>query len=126
MIHYSGRVKIASDCLRFVESLQYLLDDKLTFVYNYLALDRITLAGKESLPKGKAILVVDFASDGKPGEFGKGGMLSTNGHPVAEGRLDKTIPIAALDHPPNGKKIDTENPRCLAPCSLSRSWVWRP
>ena len=73
----------------------YLRDGKPTFVYNYLAVDRITLAGKESLPRGKTKLVVDFVSDGKPGEFGKGGKLtlSANGHPVAEGRLDKTIPI---------------------------------
>ncbi len=73
----------------------YLKDGKPTFVYNYLALDRPTFAGKASLPKGNAKLVVNFVYDGKPGEFGKGGkiILSANGKVVAEGRLEKTIPI---------------------------------
>jgi hypothetical protein len=34
----------------------YVRDGKPTFVYNYLALDRFTFAGKEPLPKGKVQL----------------------------------------------------------------------
>src|SRR5262249_2861502 len=73
----------------------YLRDGKPTFVYNYLDLERFTIAVNEPLPKGKVKLVVDFAYDGKTGERGKGGIvtISANGAKVAEGQLPKTIPL---------------------------------
>ena len=42
----------------------YLREGKPTFVYNFLDLERPTIAAKEPLPKGKTKLVVDFAYDG--------------------------------------------------------------
>jgi arylsulfatase A-like enzyme len=71
----------------------YLRDGKPTFVYNFLSIDRPTFTAKEPLPKGKTRLVVDFAYDG--GGMGKGGSMtmSANGKKIAEGRLDRTIPI---------------------------------
>jgi hypothetical protein len=71
----------------------YLRDNKPTFVYNFLSIDRPTFTAKESLAEGKTRLVVDFAYDG--GGMGKGGKitLSANGKQIAEGRLEKTIPI---------------------------------
>jgi hypothetical protein len=71
----------------------YLRDGKPTFVYNFLGADRPTFAAKEPLPKGKARLVVDFKYDG--GGMGKGGKvtMSANGKTIAEGRLEKTIPV---------------------------------
>ncbi|MCI0702200.1 MAG: arylsulfatase [Planctomycetia bacterium] len=71
----------------------YLRDGKPTFVYNYLALERPTFTAKDALPKGKVKLVVDFKYDG--GGLGKGGTvtMTANGTKVAEGRLEKTIPI---------------------------------
>jgi hypothetical protein len=73
----------------------YLRQGKPIFVYNYLGVERPTIAGPEPLPVGRAKLVVDFVYDGKPGEIGKGGnlTLSANGRVVSQGRLDKTIPI---------------------------------
>jgi arylsulfatase len=73
----------------------YLREGKPTFVYNFLNVERFTVAGKEALPPGKVKLVVDFAYDGKPGERGKGGTvtLSANGSEVAEAKLPKTIPL---------------------------------
>jgi arylsulfatase len=73
----------------------YLREGKPTIVYNYLDVERFTVAGNDPLPKGKVKLVVDFTYDGKPGERGKGGTitLSANGTKVAEGKLPKTIPI---------------------------------
>jgi len=70
----------------------YLRDSKPTFVYNYLSIDRPTFTVKDPLPKGKTRLVVDFAYDGG---MGKGGRItiSANGKKIAEGRLEKTIPI---------------------------------
>jgi arylsulfatase len=71
----------------------YLRDGKPTFVYNFLSVDRPTFTAKDPLPKGKTQLVVDFAYDG--GGMGKGGKItmSANGKKIAEGRLERTIPI---------------------------------
>jgi arylsulfatase len=71
----------------------YLRDGKPTFVYNFLSVQRTTFAAKDALPKGKATIVVDFKYDG--GGMGKGGKvtLSANGKTLAEGRLERTIPI---------------------------------
>jgi arylsulfatase len=71
----------------------YLRDGIPTFVYNYLSIDRPTFTAKEPLPKGKTRLVVDFSYDG--GGMGKGGKItmSANGKKIAEGRLERTIPI---------------------------------
>ncbi len=71
----------------------YLRDGRPTFVYNFLSIDRPTFTGKDPLPKGKTQLVVDFIYDG--GGMGKGGKvtMSANGAKIAEGRLERTIPI---------------------------------
>ncbi len=73
----------------------YLREGKPTFVYNYLDVERYTVAGRDALPTGGVKLVVDFAYDGKDGERGKGGTvtISANGNKVAEGTLPRTIPI---------------------------------
>ena len=72
----------------------YVRDNKPTFVYNYLELDRPTIAGKDALPKGKVKLAVDFKYEGRGEERGKPATvtLSVNGAKVAEGRLERTIP----------------------------------
>ena len=72
----------------------YVRQGKPTFVYNYLALDRTTIAGTTPLPKGKVRLKVDFAYHGGPKEFGKAATvtMSVNGTKVAEGQVPKTIP----------------------------------
>ncbi|WP_380877614.1 arylsulfatase [Sphingomonas sp. DBB INV C78] len=71
----------------------YLREGKPVFVYNFLSIDRPTFAASEALPAGKTTLVVDFDYDG--GGMGKGGKisLSANGKTVAEGRLERTVPI---------------------------------
>jgi arylsulfatase len=71
----------------------YLRNRKPTFVYNFLSVERTTVAAKDPLPQGKVTLVVDFAYDG--GGMGKGGAitLSANGKRIAEGRLTRSIPI---------------------------------
>ena len=70
----------------------YLREGKPTFVYNYLGIERPTFAGKDALAKGRHKLVVDFAYTG--GGVGKSGTLamSSDGHPIAEGKLEKTVP----------------------------------
>jgi arylsulfatase A-like enzyme len=72
----------------------YLKDGKPTYTYSYLNQNQYTISSPEALPKGKSKLVFDFAYDG--GGLGKGGTgtLSVDGRKLAEGRIDKTQPIA--------------------------------
>lgn len=73
----------------------YLRDGKPTFVYNYLALDRPTIAGADPLPPGKATLEVDFDYRGSEGQMGGPATVSlkVNGAEVAKHDIEKTIPI---------------------------------
>jgi arylsulfatase len=71
----------------------YMKDGKPIYTYNYLGLERFTVASDSTVPAGAATVVLDFAYDG--GGVGKGGMatLSVNGETVAEGRVEKTQPL---------------------------------
>jgi hypothetical protein len=66
---------------------------KPTFHYNWLGRERYTIASTEPLPNGLCTIRFDFAYDG--GGAGKGGTgtLSVNDNQVAEGRIDKTVPV---------------------------------
>jgi arylsulfatase len=66
---------------------------KPTFIYNWLAYERYTIASPDPLPKGKSTIQLDFAYDG--GGLGMGGVatLSVNNRKVAEGRVAHTVPI---------------------------------
>lgn len=68
----------------------YVKDGKLTYTYNWIGLQRYTVASESSLAPGKATIKLDFAYDG-PGR-GKGGIatLTVNGQKVAEGRIGNT------------------------------------
>lgn len=68
----------------------YLKDGKPTYSYNFVGLERTTVASARALPAGKATIKLDFAFDG--GGVGKGGTvaLSVNGQKVAEGRIART------------------------------------
>ncbi|MBB6095812.1 arylsulfatase [Povalibacter uvarum] len=72
----------------------YVRDGKPTFVYNYLAEERLMLTSQQPLPSGKVQIEVEFSYQGSPKERGKGAVitLSVKGAKVAEGRLSKTIP----------------------------------
>ncbi|RKX35817.1 MAG: arylsulfatase [Verrucomicrobia bacterium] len=71
----------------------YMKDGKPVYTYNFLGLERYTVASPDAIPAGAATVVLDFAYDG--GGFGKGGLatLSFNGETVAEGRIEKTQPL---------------------------------
>lgn len=71
----------------------YLNEGVPTFVYNFLGTERMTVAGKQPLPKGKVNLSVDFKYDG--GGAGKGGdiTMSANSKAIATGRMQRTIPV---------------------------------
>jgi arylsulfatase A-like enzyme len=71
----------------------YMQDGKPIYTYNFLGLERFTVAATSTVPAGAATIVLDFAYDG--GGLGKGGnaTLSVNGKAVAEGRIEKTQPL---------------------------------
>jgi len=68
----------------------YVKDGKPTYTYNWLSLQRYTVAADQVLPKGKATIRFEFAYDG--GGLGKGGTgtLFVNGQNVARGRIEQT------------------------------------
>ena len=68
----------------------YVKDGKPTYTYNWLGLQRYTVAAKQGLPAGKATIRFEFAYDG--GGVGKGGTgtLFVNGKEVATGRIERT------------------------------------
>jgi arylsulfatase len=71
----------------------YLKDGKPAYSYNFLGLQRFTIAASKPLPAGKATIRYEFAYDG--GGMGKGGlgMIFVNDMKVAEGRIEHTIPF---------------------------------
>jgi arylsulfatase len=71
----------------------YVKDGIPAYDYNFLGLQRFTVASKEKLKPGKATIRFEFAYDG--GGLGKGGMgtLFVNDKKVAEGRIEHTQPM---------------------------------
>ncbi len=72
----------------------YLRDGKPEYTYNFLGLDRYTVAGDTAVPAGAAEIVLDFAYAGG-GQLGAGGTasLSVNGKVVAKGQIGRTQPL---------------------------------
>jgi arylsulfatase len=71
----------------------YVLDGVPAYDYNFLGLQRFTVAGKDKLKPGRHIVKFDFAYDG--GGLAKGGMgtLYVNDNKVAQGRIPRTQPM---------------------------------
>ena len=71
----------------------YLKDNKPTYTYNFLGLQRFTIASQTPVPAGKATIRYEFAYDG--GGIGKGGVgkIFVNEKKVAEGRIEHTQPM---------------------------------
>jgi arylsulfatase len=71
----------------------YFDKGKPTYHYNFCDVAHYNIAGKGVLSPGKHSIKMDFAYDG--GGIGKGGTatLTVDGHEVAKGRVDKTVPI---------------------------------
>lgn len=74
-----------------------MLESKPVWVYKNTQQpgDGVKLSGGDKLAPGKHTIVLDFAYDGKKGEFGKGGtyVLSVDGKQVAQTKIAHTIPF---------------------------------
>ena len=71
----------------------YMKAGKPIYVYNFLGLQRFTVASPQAVPAGKATIRLEFAYDG--GGLGKGGLATifVNDKKVAEGRIERTQPM---------------------------------
>jgi len=71
----------------------YLKNGKPTYTYNFLGLQRFTIAAAEPAPAGKSTIRYEFAYDG--GGLAKGGLgtIFVNGRKLAEGRIERTQPM---------------------------------
>jgi len=70
-----------------------LRDGRPVYHANFVDIDHAEIAGRDPLPPGPHVVALRFAYDG--GGIGKGGTatLSVDGKAVAEGRVERTIPI---------------------------------
>jgi arylsulfatase len=68
----------------------YVKDGVPAYDYNFLGLERTTIAAKEKLASGKATIRFVFSYDGGGIAKGGTGTLSVNGAKFAEGRIERT------------------------------------
>jgi arylsulfatase A-like enzyme len=70
----------------------YTKNGVVAYDYNFLGMERYTVASTEKLKPGKNVIHMEFAYDG--GGPGKGGLavIFVNGKKVGEGRIDRTQP----------------------------------
>jgi arylsulfatase len=67
---------------------------RVSYVHNWVGLERYTITAPEPLAPGKATIRYEFVYDGgeRPGAGGTG-TISVNGQVVAEGRIGNTTPF---------------------------------
>jgi arylsulfatase len=72
----------------------YMKGGKPIYAYNFLGLQRFTVTAAQAVPAGKATIRFEFAYDG--GGLAKGGQgtIYVNDKKVAEGRIERTQPMA--------------------------------
>jgi arylsulfatase A-like enzyme len=71
----------------------YVKDGVPAYDYNFLGLQRFTIAGTEKLKPGKSTIRFEFAYDGGGLAKGGAGTLFVNGKKTAEGRIEHTQPM---------------------------------
>jgi len=79
---------------RFAGWSLYMKDGKVSYVHNWVGLERYTVTTPEAVAAGKATIRYEFAYDGgdKPGAGGTG-TIFVNGEKVAEGQIGNTTPF---------------------------------
>ena len=71
----------------------YMKAGKPVYTYNFIGIQRFTVAGTQAVPAGKSTIRLEFAYDG--GGLGKGGLATiyVNDRKVGEGRIERTQPM---------------------------------
>jgi hypothetical protein len=68
----------------------FVKDGKPTYTYNWIGLQRYTVASETRLAPGEATIKLDLAYDGRGRGMGGNATLTVNGQKVAEGRIGNT------------------------------------
>jgi arylsulfatase len=79
---------------RFAGWSLYVKDGRPAYVHNWLGKARYTIASPEPLPAGAAVIRYEFTFEGKQPGAGGTGVILVNGRKVAEGRIERTVPLA--------------------------------
>jgi hypothetical protein len=75
---------------RFAGWSLYMADDKVSYVHNWVGLERYTITSEDTLTPGKATIRYEFDyAGGKPGSGGTG-TIYVNGEMVGEGEIGNT------------------------------------
>jgi arylsulfatase len=79
---------------RFAGWSLYMKDGKVSYVHNWVGLERYTITSSEPIAPGKATIRYEFAYEGgdQPGKGGTG-TITVNGKTVAEGQIGNTTPF---------------------------------
>jgi arylsulfatase len=79
---------------RFAGWSLYLKDGKVSYVHNWVGLERYTITSADAVAPGKATIRYEFAYAGgdQPGKGGTG-TIYVNGEKVAEGQIGNTTPF---------------------------------
>jgi arylsulfatase len=98
----------------------YVQDGKLRYTYSFLGLKVDTLTASSALPTGKVAVTYEFTPD-QPGKPATGGLsrLLVDGKPVAEGRLERTVPLRFSSYA--GMDIGKDNGDPVSPSYASKS-----
>ena len=88
----------------------YVKNGRPHYTYNWLGLERSTIASEKKLPEGKHTLRYEFVYDGGKRGAGGTGTIFVDGEKLAEGRVSKTIPnVVSVDETAN-VGVDEETP----------------
>jgi arylsulfatase len=98
----------------------YVQNGKLHFTYSFLGIKVDTLTAPSELPGGKARVTYEFTADqpGKPATGGRSRLL-VEGKPVAEGRLERTVPLRFTTYA--GMDIGKDNGEPVSPSYHDKS-----
>jgi arylsulfatase len=98
----------------------YVQDGKLRYTYSFFGLKVETLTASTALPTGKVAVAYEFTADqpGKPATGGRSRLL-VDGKPVAEGRLERTVPLRFSSYA--GMDIGRDNGDPVSPTYAAKS-----
>lgn len=68
-------------------------DGRPAYVHNWLGRARYTVASSEAVPPGRAVIRYEFTFEGREPGGGGTGVLLVSGRKVAEGRIERTVPL---------------------------------
>jgi hypothetical protein len=67
----------------------YIMNNRLTYVYNYLGIDRTVITSSEEVPAGESVVSMKFT---RTGDFEGDAELFIDGRSVGKAHIDRTIP----------------------------------